>query len=162
MVQSDGDISVKGAKAKIEKHRKFMYELFEAYKTKGYENVRNQDHSRPTSNNNTSESGLFDDYSSYVAKEYTSGIKLELDHYLEEKVCSPNMDLDILAWRKTNGLMYPLLQKIARDILAIPITTVASESSFSTSATCSKETEAYCQTNEYDYDGYDEGNGLKE
>ncbi|KAK1421801.1 hypothetical protein QVD17_24433 [Tagetes erecta] len=186
--------SDEGAKAEIEKHRKFMYELFEDYKTKGYENVRNQDHSRPTSNNNTSESGLFDDYSSYVAEENTSGgLILELDHYLEEKVCSPNMDLDILAWWKTNGLKYPILQKIARDILAIPITTVASESSFSTSgrlisphrsrlhlstvealmcaqswllneikATYSKETEAYCQTIEYEYDGDDEGNDLKE
>ncbi|KAK1427946.1 hypothetical protein QVD17_16707 [Tagetes erecta] len=103
------------------------------------------------------------------------------------------MDLDILAWWKTNGLKYPMLQKIARDILAIPITTVASEFSFSTSgrlvsphrsrlhpstlealmcaqswllneikATCSKETEAYCKTIEYDYDDDDEEKGFKE
>ena len=31
-----------------------------------------------------------------------------------------------------NGLKYPILQKIARDILAIPVSTVASESAFST------------------------------
>ncbi|GJV98702.1 zinc finger BED domain-containing protein RICESLEEPER 2-like protein [Tanacetum coccineum] len=43
------------------------------------------------------------------------------------------MKLDILAWWKINGLKYPTLQTIARDILAIPISTVASESCFSTS-----------------------------
>ncbi|KAF5767979.1 putative HAT dimerization domain, ribonuclease H-like superfamily [Helianthus annuus] len=41
----------------------------------------------------------------------------QLDHYLEEKVCPPDMDLDILAWWKTNGLKYPMLQRIARDQL---------------------------------------------
>ncbi|KAJ0491919.1 putative transcription factor/ chromatin remodeling BED-type(Zn) family [Helianthus annuus] len=186
--------SKEGAEAEVEKHKKFIYELFEDYKTTGYENVRNHESSRPTSNNDKSQSGLFDDYSSYVAEENTSGgILLELDHYLEEKVCPPDMDLDILAWWKTNGLKYPMLQRIARDVLAIPITTVASESSFSTSgrlvsphrsrlhpstlealmcaqswllneirATCSKETEAYCQTIEQDYDDSDEENNLKE
>ncbi|CAI0460738.1 unnamed protein product [Linum tenue] len=34
-------------------------------------------------------------------------------------------------WWKLNGLKYPTLQAIARDFLAIPITSVASESAFS-------------------------------
>ncbi|KAF1858918.1 hypothetical protein Lal_00000738 [Lupinus albus] len=34
---------------------------------------------------------------------------------------------------ETNGIMYPTLQAIAKDLLAIPISTVASESAFSTS-----------------------------
>ncbi|KAJ9557176.1 hypothetical protein OSB04_011790 [Centaurea solstitialis] len=61
------------------------------------------------------------------------GITSELDHYLQEKVWKKNIELDILSWWKTNGFKYPTLQKIARDILAIPISTVASESAFSTS-----------------------------
>lgn len=61
------------------------------------------------------------------------GITSELDHYLEEKVWQTNTEFDILSWWKTNGFKYPRLQKIARDILAIPISTVASESAFSTS-----------------------------
>lgn len=40
---------------------------------------------------------------------------------------------DILCWWKSNGIKYPTLQEIARDILAIPVSTVASESCFSTS-----------------------------
>ena len=35
-------------------------------------------------------------------------------------------------WWKVNGVVYPTLQAIARDVLAIPISTVASESAFST------------------------------
>ncbi|KAL0307766.1 UNVERIFIED_CONTAM: putative AC transposase [Sesamum angustifolium] len=33
-------------------------------------------------------------------------------------------------WWKTNGVKFPTLQKMARDILAIPVSTVASESAF--------------------------------
>ncbi|KAG8366458.1 hypothetical protein BUALT_Bualt17G0082100 [Buddleja alternifolia] len=40
---------------------------------------------------------------------------------------------DVLSWWKVNGLKYPTLQAMERDILAIPISTVASESAFSTS-----------------------------
>ena len=40
---------------------------------------------------------------------------------------------NILDWWKVAGTRYPTLRRIARDIFAIPITTVASESAFSTS-----------------------------
>ncbi|KAJ9541543.1 hypothetical protein OSB04_028049, partial [Centaurea solstitialis] len=64
---------------------------------------------------------------------WTSSITFELDHYLQEKVWKENTNLDILSWWKSNGFKYPTLQKIARDKLAISISTVASESAFSTS-----------------------------
>jgi len=41
-------------------------------------------------------------------------------------------EFDILSWWKTNGLKFLTFQAIARDLLAIPITIVASESAFST------------------------------
>ena len=40
---------------------------------------------------------------------------------------------DILNWWKLNASKYPILSKMTRNILAIPISTVASESAFSTS-----------------------------
>ncbi|KAG8491358.1 hypothetical protein CXB51_014482 [Gossypium anomalum] len=41
-------------------------------------------------------------------------------------------DFDILLWWKVNSPRFPTLSKMARDVLAIPVSTVASESAFST------------------------------
>uniref|UniRef100_A0A803N0K1 BED-type domain-containing protein n=1 Tax=Chenopodium quinoa TaxID=63459 RepID=A0A803N0K1_CHEQI len=57
----------------------------------------------------------------------------ELDKYLDAANVPLVQDFDILNWWKTNGGTYPILQKIARDILSIPVFTVGSESAFSTS-----------------------------
>ena len=40
-------------------------------------------------------------------------------------------DFDALEWWKSNALKYRILSKMAKDILAVPISTVASEASFS-------------------------------
>ncbi|KAH9762677.1 BED-type domain-containing protein [Citrus sinensis] len=41
-------------------------------------------------------------------------------------------DFDVLQWWKMNKGKYPILAEMAKDLLAIPVTTVASESAFST------------------------------
>ena len=43
-----------------------------------------------------------------------------------------NVEFDILEWWKVNATKYRVLSLIARDVLAMPISTVASESAFST------------------------------
>ncbi|XP_042988803.1 zinc finger BED domain-containing protein RICESLEEPER 1-like [Carya illinoinensis] len=61
--------------------------------------------------------------------------KSELDNYLEESIyiCEEGSDasFDALDWWKTNSLKFRTLSKLARDILATPITTVSSKSTFS-------------------------------
>ncbi|CAI9262050.1 unnamed protein product [Lactuca saligna] len=57
----------------------------------------------------------------------------ELERYLEEGTLPQIHEFDLLGWWKLNGVKYPTLCLIAKDILAILISTVASESSFSTS-----------------------------
>jgi hypothetical protein len=54
---------------------------------------------------------------------------------LDEETLShdENEYFDILGWWKLEGTRYPTLRQIARDILAIPITAVASELAFNTS-----------------------------
>ncbi|XP_072087004.1 zinc finger BED domain-containing protein RICESLEEPER 2-like [Arachis hypogaea] len=74
------------------------------------------------------------DFAAHVSEESAFiDTKSELDYYLEERPVPQNEhDFDILNWWKSNGAKFPTLQAIARDFLAIPISTVASESSFST------------------------------
>ncbi|KAJ3703583.1 hypothetical protein LUZ61_007288 [Rhynchospora tenuis] len=61
--------------------------------------------------------------------------KSELEVYLEEPVFHEEEQdkgqFDILLWWSQNCSKYPTLSKLARDVLCIPITTVASESAFS-------------------------------
>ncbi|KAM0062415.1 putative HAT dimerization domain, ribonuclease H-like superfamily, hAT-like transposase, RNase-H [Helianthus debilis subsp. tardiflorus] len=57
--------------------------------------------------------------------------KSQLTLYLEEQNVDRKVELDVLQYWKENQVRYPKLAIMARDILSIPITTVASESSFS-------------------------------
>ncbi|KAI3857419.1 hypothetical protein MKX03_024437 [Papaver bracteatum] len=58
--------------------------------------------------------------------------KTELDMYLLEKREDFNAQFDILNWWKVNSSRYKILSRIARDVLAMQVSTVASESAFST------------------------------
>jgi hypothetical protein len=64
----------------------------------------------------------------------TMRFKSKLDRYLEDGLVPISTEnFKILDWWKVVGTRYPTLRKVARDIFAIPVTTVASESAFSTS-----------------------------
>ncbi|KAL4291279.1 hypothetical protein GQ457_14G015580 [Hibiscus cannabinus] len=56
----------------------------------------------------------------------------ELDKYLGDKCVRETDDFDILSWWYMQTMNYPILMRMARDILAIPVSIVASESVFST------------------------------
>lgn len=59
--------------------------------------------------------------------------KNDLDRYVNEEPLNPmNSSFDILMWWKDNSERYKILSLIARDVLAISVSTVASESVFST------------------------------
>ncbi|KAK1391645.1 hypothetical protein POM88_010701 [Heracleum sosnowskyi] len=57
--------------------------------------------------------------------------KSELEEYLSENIIPPNSKFDALAWWKANASKFPVLSNMASDVLSIPISTVASESTFS-------------------------------
>ena len=56
----------------------------------------------------------------------------EIDIYLSESVLEEEGTFDILRWWKLNSERFSILSCLARDVLAVPICTVASESAFST------------------------------
>uniref|UniRef100_A0A3Q7HLV0 HAT C-terminal dimerisation domain-containing protein n=1 Tax=Solanum lycopersicum TaxID=4081 RepID=A0A3Q7HLV0_SOLLC len=60
------------------------------------------------------------------------GVKSELDKYLLEDQEPESEDFDILSWWKVNSPRFPVLSQLARDVLAIPMSSVASECAFST------------------------------
>ncbi|CAN0915443.1 Putative AC transposase [Linum grandiflorum] len=57
----------------------------------------------------------------------------ELEKYLGEPLLPRTQPFDILVWWKNQQVHYPTLRLIAKDILAIPVSTIVSESAFSTS-----------------------------
>ena len=67
--------------------------------------------------------------------DYSHGARNEVDVYLMEsrEPLVVSAKFDILSWWKLNSSKYPTLSSIARDILAAQVSTVASESAFSTS-----------------------------
>jgi len=57
--------------------------------------------------------------------------KTELETYLEEKKLPRVEEMDVLNYWSTNQFRFPILYQMARDVLSIPLSTVASESVFS-------------------------------
>ncbi|XP_026451840.1 zinc finger BED domain-containing protein RICESLEEPER 2-like [Papaver somniferum] len=58
--------------------------------------------------------------------------KSELERYLLDDCEASTREFDILAWWQANSIKYKVLSLMAKDILAIPVASVASESAFST------------------------------
>ena len=75
---------------------------------------------------------LFVNNSSSSSKKHGSA-RMKFDHFIVEGVLKRSEDFDIVAWWNSNGFKYPTLLRIVRDILAIFVTTIASEYTFSTS-----------------------------
>ena len=82
-----------------------------------------------------------DHFSKYTEMVAVTGDHIELsnerDIFLMESVeyQVPNAlgaPFDILLWWKANSSKYPILSQITRDVLAISVSTIASESAFST------------------------------
>ena len=72
----------------------------------------------------------FKRYKKKIGKEEN---KTKLDRYLDEEDNGDfGSDFNVLIWWKLNCHRFPILSNMARGVLAAPISTVASESAFST------------------------------
>jgi hypothetical protein len=89
---------------------------------------------RKVGNRNEGDDLVFDIFDKFLSEEpqhCSTYMHTELDLYLEEPTLSRTQELDIIHWWQYAGVKYPTLRMIARDIMAIPVTAVASESVFS-------------------------------
>ncbi|KAF7823786.1 zinc finger BED domain-containing protein RICESLEEPER 2-like [Senna tora] len=76
--------------------------------------------------------GGCEDYDQFLSKKRMTQItKTELDLYLDEPNEKLEANIDILDFWRISASRFPKLSSMARDILAIPISNVASESTFS-------------------------------
>lgn len=61
-------------------------------------------------------------------------INNDVDRYVKDPIECDEGDFNLLSWWKKIGApKYPILARIARDVLAVPVSTISSESCFSTS-----------------------------
>lgn len=91
-----------------------------------------QPHGNTSLGHNEIEKFLYDDAAANKEDDIN-----ELDVYMKEKPIrwvdptGEGVEFDILAWWKSNQMTFPILSTLARDVMAVQISTVASESAFS-------------------------------
>uniref|UniRef100_A0A803N082 HAT C-terminal dimerisation domain-containing protein n=1 Tax=Chenopodium quinoa TaxID=63459 RepID=A0A803N082_CHEQI len=74
----------------------------------------------------------FDDYDHFVGTSTRSQVgKSQLEMYLDDDALDLNSRLDILEFWHQSSVRYPVVSKMARDLLTIPVSIVASDSAFS-------------------------------
>ncbi|XP_028126273.1 zinc finger BED domain-containing protein RICESLEEPER 2-like [Camellia sinensis] len=77
-------------------------------------------------------------FNSYLEGQCTSGSKSELEQYLfEVEHFAKNQTFEIFDYWKVNATKYRVLSQLTRDVLAMPISTIASKSAVSTEGTYS-------------------------
>ncbi|XP_022865255.1 zinc finger BED domain-containing protein RICESLEEPER 2-like [Olea europaea var. sylvestris] len=124
------------AQEEAEKIRTFCHKLLKEYKRphRSTENTYLFPSSSQSESSTTSEHSRMAGFDTFVSLSVTADhVKTEFDVFLDEPVLPRVDSFDLLTWWKANSIKYQTLQKVARDLLAIPVSTVASESAFSTS-----------------------------
>ncbi|KAM3358801.1 hypothetical protein P3S68_021734 [Capsicum galapagoense] len=97
----------------------YMKALFEHYVKK-------------SKNYSSSSTSSYSGNSSSIKISGGSSNKSELEKYLAEEIEPDSEQFDILGWWKVHEPRFPILAEMARDVLVIPIFSVASECAFST------------------------------
>ena len=122
----------------VDRVRNAVSDLFVEYGgdlNPSFDNVEKGSSSNRSKNLNMEKDDNLSDFDNWYKVSRASSLrafqKPELETYLEEPVFPRKENFKILNWWKTNSPRFPILGKMARDILAVPATTVVSESAFS-------------------------------
>ncbi|KAF7839307.1 zinc finger BED domain-containing protein RICESLEEPER 2-like [Senna tora] len=115
-----------------------LYKMYDYYKLCFGSNVRlvptqsNQSRNKAQTNQEDDRNLFAMEFDRDMNEEDNPENKSEIDQYLLEPREKMSSQFDILNWWKVNSTKFPILALIARDVLAMPISTIASESAFST------------------------------
>lgn len=118
----------------LKKVKETMNQLFDFYSGAESGNVLNENEGEVAAKTQNEE-GKDSLWTSFLKKRKEKSVcdsKNEVERYLLDPVEDPVSEFDVLTWWKENSLKYKVLSQLARDTLAIPVSTVASESAFST------------------------------
>ncbi|XP_013615445.1 PREDICTED: zinc finger BED domain-containing protein DAYSLEEPER-like [Brassica oleracea var. oleracea] len=133
-----GKVDKNSLERKMKHLREKLQTLLSAYENKETSNSPSAEthEAAPDQVAEDEESGNFsnyDDFFSFCKANVVVSGKSPLEIYLEEPPIDGKVfaSLDILDYWKDNSKRFGALALVARDLLSIPITTVASESSFS-------------------------------
>ena len=125
----------KKAKQRFERVESLVRQLFQSYSSQGKESnaaeqgaAQSAEQAVPSMKNDP-----WAVWDRQLSSDLQSQMTTELDRYLEENPIPRSQEFDILKWWMGNATKYPILACIARDLLAIPASSVAAESAFSTS-----------------------------
>ncbi|KMS99565.1 hypothetical protein BVRB_1g022610 [Beta vulgaris subsp. vulgaris] len=80
----------------------------------------------------SSSDDLMTDFDCFSAEQSTVTAKSDMELYFEEHIIPRTTNIDLLSYWEGNKVRYPVLAQLAKDVLAVPISTMASESAFST------------------------------
>ena len=118
--------------------KKTLEDMYEYHKT--YFPSNTEESSQPLEMGTTGfgiEADAFQLYASrkrkHLKEVHTMENKSEVEKYLQEALVDMDDEkFDLLSWWNVHSSRFKILSLIARDVLAIPVSTVASESAFST------------------------------
>ncbi|XP_016178494.2 zinc finger BED domain-containing protein RICESLEEPER 3-like [Arachis ipaensis] len=138
LVHCYNEIDPISAKDKVEHVKSKLYKLFEVYDQNSSTTVESFSQLSSNFSQATSfaiETQLIKIVGDLMSRNQEAEVKSgknQLDIYLSEATLFCNdAIIDVLQWWKDNHHRFPTLSLMARDLLSIPITTVASESTFS-------------------------------
>ncbi|XP_050260111.1 zinc finger BED domain-containing protein RICESLEEPER 1-like [Quercus robur] len=124
------------AEVMVDKVKDLLFKLYNFYTSIHSPNVQDQSGSERTeleTDANDPYVMVHSRYERFLQVEQSVGCNNELERYLAEN-CDGRKDanFEILEWWRDNCNRYQVLSKVVKDVLAVPVSTVASESAFST------------------------------
>ncbi|KAK4571925.1 hypothetical protein RGQ29_030357 [Quercus rubra] len=123
------------AEVMVDKVKDLLFKLYNFYTSIRSPNVQDQSGSERTELESDASDPyvmVHSRYERFLQVEQSVGCSNELEKYLAENCDGRKDNFEILEWWRDNCNRFQVLSKVVKDVLAVPVSTVASESAFST------------------------------